>query len=49
VQELEIYGVPAARALDPRVRARGFFHDLLTRVSGPYYEIVAWAEGLGAG
>ncbi|MDR2687595.1 MAG: discoidin domain-containing protein, partial [Oscillospiraceae bacterium] len=30
VQELEIYGVPAARANDPLVRLRGFFHDLLT-------------------
>jgi len=49
VQELEIYGVPAARALYPRVRLRSFFHDLLTWVSGPFYEIVAWVEGRYAG
>jgi len=45
VQELEIYGVPAARALDPRVRLRSFFHDALTWLSGPVFEIVAWWEG----
>jgi len=43
VQELEIYGVPAARALDPLVRLRSFGHDLLTRLSGPIFEIMAWA------
>ena len=45
VQALEIYGVPAARALNPRVRLRSFFHDMVTRLSGPIYEIVAWVEG----
>ena len=44
VQELEIYGVPAVRAMNPIVRLRGFFHDLLTWVSGPYFEMVARTE-----
>jgi len=47
VQELEIYGVPTARAQNPQVRLRSFFHDLLTRLSGPYYELVAWSEARG--
>jgi len=46
VQELEIYGVPEARACDPWVRLRSFFHDLRTWFMNPIYEVVAWVEGL---
>ena len=48
VQELEVYGVPAARALDPLVRLRSFGHDLLTWLSAPVFEIAAWIEGRSA-
>ena len=37
IQELEIYGVPAARANNFLVRMRSFFHDLRTRIAAPYY------------
>jgi len=49
VQELEIYGVPTARALDPLVQLRSFGQDLLTRLAGPFYEVVAWMDERRAG
>jgi len=41
VQELEIYGVPAARAGNFPVRLRSFFHDAWTWLAAPYYEYLA--------
>ena len=46
VQELEIYGVPEARAGNAWVRLRSFFHDLRTWFMNPIYEVVAWVESL---
>jgi len=49
VQELEIYGVPTARACNPLVRLRSLGQDMLTWISAPVFEIVAWIDGCNAG
>ena len=46
VQELEIYGVPAARASNPMVRLRSFGHDLCTKLTNPWYDFLAWLQAL---
>jgi len=46
VQALEIYGVPAARANDLRVRARSCFNDLRAKLTNPVYEFLAWLQAL---
>jgi len=42
VQELEIYGVPAARANDAQVKKMASRHDLRVRLTNPWYEFVEW-------
>ncbi|MDR3314734.1 MAG: hypothetical protein LBS96_09840 [Oscillospiraceae bacterium] len=46
VQELEVYGVSAARANDPVQRLKGFFYDLWVCLNNLVYEVVEWVRGM---
>jgi len=44
VRELEIYGVPAARANNAQVKKMVARHDFVTKITNPWYEFVGWLQ-----
>ena len=46
VQDLEIYGVPEARANDLATRWKRFAHNLMSCILKPLIEVWAWGEGV---